>query len=386
MKLKSIRISSRLLRIQSSFANFLVYVIALCFSEAAFAFPEMVRHGYVNCTACHVSPSGGGALTPYGRELSRELLSTWGREKEPGFVYNWFQKSEPKESLRTGGDIRIAQVYRENSRTKRATFIPMQADVEAGVDDGKHAAVVSVGLRAGERATTRDLNQFFSRRHYFLTRPTEQTSIRIGKFIKSYGLNIADHIVSVRRDLGWDYGNESYNLEFANLGEKYSYYLTLISDDPEEVRIVREYGAAATGSIFLWENSKFGLSYYYGRGANTIARDVFGPFWIISLSHKLFWMTEFNWQLKAPRNSARTSGYVAFSRLYYEAFKGLLPFAQIDVSNLDLRIAAQKRESFGAGLQWFPRPHWEVMGLLSQERVAGGDLDQFHWLMLHFYL
>lgn len=386
MKLKSTLISNLLSKTHHSLKFFVLPLCALLYFQSALAFPEMVRHGYVNCTACHVSPSGGGALTPYGRELSREILSTWGREKEPGFAYNWFQKSEPKESLRTGGDIRIAQVYRENPRTKRATLIPMQADVEAGVDDGKHAAVVAVGLRAGERARTRDLNQFFSRRHYFLTRPTEQSSIRVGKFMKSYGLNIADHIVSIRRDLGWDYGNESYNLEYANLGEKYSYYLTLVSDDPEETRVVREHGAAATGSIFLWEDSKVGFSYYYGRGANTVARDVFGPYWILSLTHKLFWMTEFDWQLKAPLNAERTSGYVAFSRVYYEAFKGFLPFAQVDVSNLNLEVAAQKRQAYGIGLQWFPRPHWEVMGLLSQEKLAGSKFDQFHWLMLHFYL
>jgi len=55
-------------------------------ATVADAFPELTRHGYVSCTACHVSPNGGGAMTPYGRGLSRELLSTWGgtREAEVG--------------------------------------------------------------------------------------------------------------------------------------------------------------------------------------------------------------------------------------------------------------------------------------------------------------
>src|SRR6266850_1668051 len=34
---------------------------------------------YARCTACHYSPTGGGLLTPYGRSLTREELSTLGR-------------------------------------------------------------------------------------------------------------------------------------------------------------------------------------------------------------------------------------------------------------------------------------------------------------------
>ena len=45
------------------------------FTQNVSAFPEMIRHGYINCNACHVSPAGGGLLTAYGRTISKELLS-----------------------------------------------------------------------------------------------------------------------------------------------------------------------------------------------------------------------------------------------------------------------------------------------------------------------
>ena len=48
---------------------------SLWVASAAQAFPEMVRYGYVNCTSCHVSLSGGGLLTDYGREIAREKLA-----------------------------------------------------------------------------------------------------------------------------------------------------------------------------------------------------------------------------------------------------------------------------------------------------------------------
>ena len=34
--------------------------VLLLIPELAWSFAEMVRNGYANCAACHVSPSGGG--------------------------------------------------------------------------------------------------------------------------------------------------------------------------------------------------------------------------------------------------------------------------------------------------------------------------------------
>src|SRR4051794_39985225 len=41
----------------------------------ASAFPENIRHGYINCNSCHVNPNGQGLLNAYGRELSVALQS-----------------------------------------------------------------------------------------------------------------------------------------------------------------------------------------------------------------------------------------------------------------------------------------------------------------------
>ena len=46
----------------------------------AFAEPIFLSKQYARCTTCHYSESGGGLLTPYGRSLSREEISTFGRQ------------------------------------------------------------------------------------------------------------------------------------------------------------------------------------------------------------------------------------------------------------------------------------------------------------------
>ncbi len=58
-----------------------VAAVILLLAPLCLGFPEMVRHGYVNCVACHMSPDGGGVLTPYGRSLSKELLSIAGSDR-----------------------------------------------------------------------------------------------------------------------------------------------------------------------------------------------------------------------------------------------------------------------------------------------------------------
>jgi hypothetical protein len=39
--------------------------------QQAFALPTMIRLGYSECTACHISPQGGGLLNTYGRGIDR---------------------------------------------------------------------------------------------------------------------------------------------------------------------------------------------------------------------------------------------------------------------------------------------------------------------------
>ena len=67
--------------------KFVVGQVAILLSFNAFGFVENVTHGYPNCVACHVSPSGAGLLNDYGRSLSKELMSTWGWQGSEGPLF-----------------------------------------------------------------------------------------------------------------------------------------------------------------------------------------------------------------------------------------------------------------------------------------------------------
>ncbi len=52
-------------------------------TRPAFALPTMIRLGYVNCAACHISPQGGGLLNPYGRGIDQAQSLQGGEYKPP---------------------------------------------------------------------------------------------------------------------------------------------------------------------------------------------------------------------------------------------------------------------------------------------------------------
>ena len=132
-----------------SFArNFFLLLIFCCFwiTQVAWAFPEMVRHGYANCLTCHSSPGGGGVLSAYGREISRELLSTWGIGKESEFA--WGVVPTP-EWLDLSLQYRGLQLISLTERELIGRWIPMQADLEGTVTWGPAALTLAGGFRGG---------------------------------------------------------------------------------------------------------------------------------------------------------------------------------------------------------------------------------------------
>ncbi|MES3038385.1 MAG: hypothetical protein V4736_10805 [Bdellovibrionota bacterium] len=96
-------------------------------------------------------------------------MSSWGTSKTAGFLFsdNENEKRNPP-WFRAQGFLKAVQTYRNTAKIERATLIRMQGDLEAGVDLEKYAAIVAVGFRS--RGPTEELNELFSRRHYFLYR------------------------------------------------------------------------------------------------------------------------------------------------------------------------------------------------------------------------
>jgi hypothetical protein len=347
-------------------------------SRNADAFPFLAVHGYVNCTSCHVSPAGGGALNPYGRQLSGELLSTWAKEEEGGFAEGYVKLPS---WLNVGGDLRAVEIYRSTPQARQFRFLDMQEDVEAAASYRGFTADVSAGLY---------MEQPQARRFFLGYQPTDEVSFRVGKFRYAYGLMEADHTTPIQRGLGRDENTESYNLEAAWLGEKLNFYLTAdfgTLDNDLISASARERGGAARLGIPFAESSQAGLSFFHGVSQN-ISRDVVGPFGILGLTRSTFLLTEFDLQNRRSSTGGVSAGWVTWSRLDYEFIQGLHGYLTYGLTRPDFKTSTGKSTNWGIGSQWFPRPHFEFQFLWQFQSVSAFQdaTLQYGTLLLHYYL
>lgn len=352
-------------------------------SSLGFAYPELIRFGYTNCLTCHHSPQGGGLLTPYGRSLSHEVLSTWGEpEKETQFLYG--RVPFPK-WLEAGGDIRAIQVYQNTPRYEQAKFILMQADLEAALIFDQWKLIGTVGRQDPSGRNTSG-GSLFSRRHYVSFQPTDYLNFRLGKFQQGYGILLADHTAFVKRYLNFDEGSETYQIEGLFFNEKWEVFLTGNLGRLEDARLNLDKGVYLRGAYLPTETIKVGWGYYFGRGSGQ-SRHLTGPFALIGLSKKWVVLSEIDFQYLVPDSRASQWGVTSYLKLNYEILQGLNVYALQEYSQANFSSVVPS-ESYGLGVQFFPRPHLEIQLQYQKSKIPllGNDFSDVAFLQGHFYL
>ena len=346
-------------------------------SRPAQAFPELIRHGYANCVTCHASPGGGGVLNAYGREISREALSTWGNEGETDLA--WGSIKTP-EWLSATVLARSLSFVRDTKTTVEGRTLLMQLDAEAAANSDHWGAAAAAGIQNPKGGTQ---SPFALRRAYLTYRPTDELSLRTGIFQHVYGLMPADHRIATRSGLGWDVGTETLNIEAAYIGEQATVFATALLGRPGNDAL--EQGASLSGSLFFAERFKVGLNAYTGkRPDETSSRHVFGTHAELGFTSHFYWLGELDLS-----EQAKTWGTYQYQKLGYEPIQGLHFYVAQDFTLRDHDDATSQVIAWGPGVQWFPRPHFEAQLYLQAQSYPSSlqDLNQSTvYAMLNFYL
>lgn len=368
----------------------LVVLFILSFAPSLYAFPEMVRHGYINCTACHVSPAGGGLMSPYGRSMSKEILSRWSYEGEENIAHGaiknekvnaWISGVE-EVGFNIGGDFRYIQLYRNSEVLEQGKFFPMQRDIEMAFRFYKVTVVANYGIqyKPGE-------DEFDSRRSYVMYQVNDELSVRAGRFMPIFGIMIPDHYTNIKRGLGFDQGRERDSAEINYVHDKYQLTLSYakspksLSDSQEEKAITLQANYA------LADKYKIGASVWRGEfEANK--RNIYALHAILGFTHELYALSEVDYQINtAIATGAPTKGVFYFQKIGYEFSRGWHSILQIDGGQSDLDNKITKTFGYGAGINFYPRPHLEVQGLWSKMHIRALDnkpMDSAH-LLFHYY-
>jgi hypothetical protein len=323
-------------------------VLVVVSAQAALAFPGSVRWGYANCSTCHYNVAGGGILTPYGRQLSRELLSTWGGEREAEFAYG--AASLPP-WLALGGDIE----YLTTDKAYGRAFRLVQADLEAAATHGRLLAIATVGRRTD---VTDEMGEgILSRRHYLQFAVNPYLSFRAGRFLPTYGVWAGDASTATRKGMLLD--RDSYNVEANWITERFNASLTGIVAGTDGRPAER--GVAATAGVFFAGKRKVWLSYMARHGPG-LAQNAGGVSGVFGFGRRAYLLTQADLQrLRIESPEARVSKELHTNVcLARETWKGLYILLIDEMTRRNLGSPGRLSHSYGSALRWFPRPHIEL--------------------------
>ncbi|MCO5141576.1 MAG: hypothetical protein M9962_00635 [Oligoflexia bacterium] len=362
----------------------MIFLILVALSHAAHAFPEMVRHGYMNCNSCHVSSNGGGLLNEYGRMISAEALSTWSYENEALFMHGAIKPEKMPKAINIGGDIRALQVHRENKSIREGRYILMQSSLEAAVSLDAISIVASYGKPDQENHIKGGFTRFSI--NY---QARDEVQFRLGRFVPVFGINHPNHTLPSRGFLGFGHTSERNALETHWNGEEW-HIAGSVSQARTESRLANnERSASLQVERFFLSSHRVGASLWNG-STEKFDRWILAGHGILGFTKKLYLMTELDFQSKKNKIGQvdRVESWAFFSHLGYELFQGFHLLALSDFLKADNDLNTSFQLSTGVGATWYPRPHFEFSLSLYQKKnlQVSREFEDYATLLMHYYL
>jgi hypothetical protein len=355
-------------------------------ATAAAAEPAFLSRQYPRCTNCHYSPTGGGLLTPYGRSLSREELSTFGRSRGAGppgreqeFLFGAFGDALGPVGL--GIDLRPSHLDVESSGQSTTRDFLMNADLTAALQHGGFTFYGSLGRQPRGNDT-----RVASYEHWVSYRTDKGFGIRAGRFLPAYGVKLADHTSFNRSTLDLDNNEQVYGLELSFNGDR---HLVQVSAGPGFADSVDDAEERAFTASGRWQ---FDLRPRLVLAASGLFRDAsdLGPqrgatglaLGLAPTSRLTLWaQADVRFQDGASGNA-----YTLLADVGFEAYRGVW-----------VKFTPQLRTAFGdtsagvlrlaLGLNLLPRTHWNVLFNYYDDRDRVSDRStKTILLQLHLYL
>lgn len=347
-------------------------------------FPDLVRHGYLNCINCHTSPSGGGTINDYGRTFSGEGLSTWTKTDEESIFHGLIKREKIPKWLSIGGDVRAVQLYVDNPRQTLAQSIMMQADFEAAVRLKKFTIDLSIGRMQTSQAKPPKPG---SRRFFVMYNFTDEVMVRAGRFTPVFGINLPDHIINTRQYTGLGQGLETYNVEASWITDTWNLIGTAIQGPADTDTAKQETGGSAQLAYGFKDTHKVGAS-YLGVRSETQIRQLGGVHALLGFTEHLYNLAEFDWHWATQINSSQTTqSFFVYDRIGYEIHRGIHLLATVEFWKTDVTQPRSENNRYGIGTQLFPRPHFDIQALWTRWRTlsSGEYYQDYAWAVFHYY-
>jgi hypothetical protein len=355
-----------------------IFILALLsFSQPLWAYPEMVRHGYAQCIACHISPAGGGVLNSYGRQLAAEVLSTWSYKNESQFLHSSIGESLAEKGLLFGGDVRAVQTRTEDPHTIEGRLFLMMSDFQTAYQTEHFTGVVSFG-QIEKPMSGHIQGNFNSTMYYGYLKFNDEFGVRAGRFMPAYGINLPDHTLAIKEGLRMSPWFQYDSVEASYLSEHWTVLATAATSVPTMPIIAEEQVRALNVSYAFANRMRVGASYWGGRGS-MVDRHIFGGNAILGFTSRFYNMSELDFSKERAQD-----GTFGFSQVAYEVFRGFTPYLQYQHRQDKLTNPSTLTKSYGAGFHFYPRPHFEFSAEYDRMQTAALWSDSAYFLS-HYY-
>lgn len=365
----------------------------------AHAYPQwQFTSGATRCSQCHYAPAGGGLPNSYGRDADGDELSTFTGN---GALLHGIAR--PPSWLALGGDLRGASVAHDAQDPSGSTYaaFPMQADLYARLAFGAGISFYGVG---GFRGQARDpgavvpmqnyqpisTSRLISREHYLMWQPEVLGPyVRAGRFFAPFGLRLAEHITYIRRDLGFDHLEESYNLSGGFIFPHSELHVTAFAPD-----FVRHMGSNEKGAVVYYERRILDDAaavavqsrLAFGPGVTRLMLGVVGKFFI-ERARTVFLAEVDAIQLDFASPVVGTRGQVvAAAGFAVLPARGLMLTLLGERNQEDVQVRDAGWTAGTALVSWFPYPHCEVQVMGRLQSPGGTDTTKTLLAQLHYFL
>ncbi|HEY6561804.1 MAG TPA: hypothetical protein VI072_31255 [Polyangiaceae bacterium] len=375
-----------------------------CWAGRAEAYSWMLRHEYAQCLPCHVEPSGGGALSRYGRGIGQSLLPTqYGSGGESGQAELLWNTVPLPEALLVSGDVRLLQMLRKlEGVEKDHRTILMQADAEATLQLERFVASASIGYAhegaLGAAITREPEHNLISRQHWlgFWLAPSSLL-LRAGRMNLPFGIRNVEHTLWARALTRTSINDhQQHGVSLALSSEHFRGELMGIAGNfqlrPDDFR---ERGYSA---YLEWTpESRFGVGVSSLITHRELDTRLFRKTWRHAHGAFARWatpwqplvlLTEWDYVLSSPEHSERLEGVVGYVQADVEVAQGIHLLATGEAQNVGIDAPPA---SYAAWLSsaWFFAPQADLR-LDGIHQSLGSDLGRAEaWLLLlqaHLYL
>jgi hypothetical protein len=303
--------------------------------------------------------------------------------------------------LAIGGDLRGAFAHRDvqDPDGPLNSFFPMQADLYARLALPAGFSVSATGGFRGQVRSSNDLvppqnwqpvdaSRAISREHYVTWRPSSYGPyVRAGRFFVPFGLRPAEHFMYIRRDLGLNTLQETYNLSGGFIFNSSELHVTAFMRD-----YLRHIGGDENGGAAYYEHTIHDIAALAGQvryGVGTDAKRLIvggvGKVYVERLKTLFFAEADFV-NLTFPGDISNRQQFVGAGGLSLFPVRGVMVTLLGERLQDDLAVRQAAWNAATGLVSWFPYAHFELQIMYRADLPAGGDAAQTFFAQLHYFL